>query len=327
MTESALDTEPALDAMSEVAKPRGKKRVLKGRIFNIQRFSTEDGPGIRTTVFLKGCSLTCLWCSNPESQQTWTELAHNNNLCDKCNRCVPACLQKAISLSEIGVSVNRDLCDNCGDCVLVCGPRALRMIGNEQTVDDVFDEIMKDRQYYRSSQGGVTCSGGEPLMQAPFVAALFQRCQEAGLHTTLDTTGYGPAAPFAKVLEYTNLVLFDIKVIDDEVHTRTTGVSNKSILENARLVAESNAQMIIRVPLIPGVSDSDQSITAIAQFVKTLGPGPTVNVLPYHRFGMNKFNMLDRAYPMNDTQPQSHERVTEIVKIFESFNLPCEIVT
>lgn len=323
----SVDTDQVLDAVSKTVKPRGEKRVPKGRIFNIQRFSTEDGPGIRTTVFLKGCSLTCLWCSNPESQQTRPELAHNNNLCDQCGRCVPACTKNAIALDEHGVRVNRDLCDNCGDCVLVCGPRALRMIGQEKTVDEVFEEILKDRQYYRNSQGGVTCSGGEPLMQAPFVEALFQRCQEAGIHTTLDTCGYGPGAPLEKVLKYTNLVLFDIKAMDNEVHTKTTGVSNRSVLDNAQRVADSNVPMIIRVPLIPDITDTDENITAIAQFVKKLRPGQMVNVLPYHRFGMNKYTMLDQMYPMKDAQPLSQERVAKIVELFEVFDLPCEIIT
>ncbi len=324
----ARDTSGLLpEAAAETGTRPTGKQVPKGRIFNIQRFSTEDGPGIRTTVFLKGCSLTCLWCSNPESQQTWPELAHSDALCDHCGRCVPACTRKAISLADVGISVNRDLCDNCGECVLVCGPRALRMMGREHTVDEVFEEILKDRQYYRNSSGGVTCSGGEPLMQAPFVAALFERCQEAGINTTLDTCGYGPGAPLTKVLKHTDLVLFDIKVIDNDIHMRTTGVSNQSILENARRVAESNVPMIIRVPLIPEVSDSDENITAIAQFVKKLRPGLTVNVLPYHRFGMNKYKMLDQAYPMKDAQPIPQERVARIVELFESFDLTCEIIT
>lgn len=302
-------------------------RVLTGRIFNIQRFSTEDGPGIRTTVFLKGCTLTCLWCSNPESQATRRELAHNDALCDKCGRCVPACSKQAIALTGTGIRVNRELCDDCGDCVLVCGPRSLRMIGEDKSIDEVIDEILKDRHYYRSSQGGVTCSGGEPLMQAPFVAALFERCQEAGLHTTLDTTGHAPAAGLEKVLRHTDLVLFDLKVIDDDLHLKTTGISNRTILENARRVSESAIEMIIRVPLIPGVSDTDENVTAIARFLKELRPGLTINVLPYHRFGMNKYRMLDRAYPMDGTQPPSHERVAQIVEMFECAGLPCEIVT
>ncbi|MDY0066374.1 MAG: glycyl-radical enzyme activating protein [Steroidobacteraceae bacterium] len=327
MSECGQDVDAVLDAPDEAMPHDGAEPVLTGRIFNIQRFSTEDGPGIRTTVFLKGCPLTCLWCSNPESQQTHRQLAHNDALCDRCGRCITACSRRAISLTDAGVSVNRDRCDNCGDCVQVCGPRSLRMIGDDKSVDEVLDEILKDRHYYRSSQGGVTCSGGEPLMQAPFVAALFERCQEAGLHTTLDTTGHGSAKSLAAVLRHTNLVLFDLKVMNDALHRRTTGITNRQILRNARLVSDSSAQMIIRVPLIPGVSDADENIAAIARFVKELRPGIVVNVLPYHRFGMNKYRMLDQPYPMDDAQPPTHERVAQIVAMFESAGLACEIVT
>lgn len=337
MSESGLDTDQgpgataasdfSPEAADEVAARRSGKRVPKARVFNIQRFSTEDGPGIRTTVFLKGCSLTCLWCANPESQQTRPELAHSDALCDRCGHCIPVCTRKAIVLDDTGIRVSRDLCNDCGECVVACGPRALRMMGSELTLDEVFEEVEKDRQYYRNSLGGVTCSGGEPLMQAPFVAALFQRCQEAGINTTLDTCGYGPGAPLEKVLKNTNLVLFDIKLIDNEAHMKATGVSNKSILENARRVADSNVPMIIRVPLIPDITDTDANITAIAQFVKKLRPGIPVNVLPYHRFGMNKYKMLDQAYPMGDAQPLPQERVAKIVELFESFDLPCEIIT
>ena len=327
MSDSGLDVDQVLDAPGESFLEDGTQHPLTGRIFNIQRFSTEDGPGIRTTVFLKGCPLTCLWCANPESQQTRRQLAHNDALCDQCGRCLTACGKQAIELTATGIRVNRDLCDNCGDCVKVCGPRALRMIGDDMTVDEVVEEVLRDRLYYRSSQGGVTCSGGEPLMQAPFVAALFERCRDEGLHTTLDTTGHGSARALTAVLEHTDLVLFDLKVMDDALHRQTTGITNRQILRNARLVSDSPAQMIVRVPLIPGVSDTDENVTAIARFVRELRPGIVVNVLPYHRFGMNKYAMLDRAYPMNDAQPPTHARVAQIVESFEAHGLACEIVT
>ena len=327
MSDSGLDVDQVLDAPDELFLEDGAQHLLTGRIFNIQRFSTEDGPGIRTTVFLKGCPLTCLWCANPESQQTRRQLAHNDALCDQCGRCLTACSKQAIELTATGIRVNRDLCDNCGACVKVCGPRALRMIGDDKTVDEVVEEVLRDRLYYRSSQGGVTCSGGEPLMQAPFVAALFERCQDEGLHTTLDTTGHGSARALTAVLQHTDLVLFDLKVMDDALHRQTTGITNRQILKNARIVSASPAQMIVRVPLIPGVSDTDENLTAIARFAKELRPGIVVNVLPYHRFGMNKYAMLDRPYPMNDAQPLTRERVAQVVGMFEACGLECEIVT
>lgn len=306
---------------------RKDQRALQGRIFNIQRFSTEDGPGIRTTIFLKGCPLACLWCSNPESQKTKPELAHSDVLCNRCGHCVTTCSRQAIVVVDNGVQVNRELCDDCGECVAVCATRALRMMGDVVSVEQVFDEVIKDRSYYRNSRGGVTCSGGEPLQQAEFVAALFQKCQAAGIHTTLDTCGYSTRRSLERVLECTDLFLFDIKMIDDRLHRETTGVSNKLILENARRVAGSGKEMIVRVPLIPDASDTDENIAAIAEFVRTLRAGMMVNVLPYHRFGMNKFDMLDRTYPMGDAKPLAKERVTEIVGLFRSCGLPCEVIT
>lgn len=305
----------------------GEVRVLKGHIFNIQRFSTEDGPGIRTTVFMKGCPLTCLWCSNPESQNIRPEIAHSDGVCDRCGHCVTVCDLKAIAVVENGVRIDRELCDNCGKCVSVCGPRGLRMMGSEVTVDAVFDEIEKDKAYYRNSGGGVTCSGGEALSQQKFVAELFRRCQEARIHTTLDTCGFASEKALKSVLEFTDFVLFDLKLIDNQVHIAMTGRSNKAILENAKHIAASGVGMIIRVPLIPDITDTDENITAIAQFVKQLRPGLTVNVLPYHRFGMNKYQMLDRDYPMRDAMSPSLERAQKIVDLFESFGLPCDMVT
>lgn len=310
----------------DVAQPRAA-RVPNGRIFNIQRFSTEDGPGIRTTIFVKGCPLTCAWCANPESQYIRPELGHSDAVCDLCGECVKVCAQNAIEVLAAGVRVNREQCDNCAKCVDVCGPRGLRMMGREYTVDEVFDEILKDQTYYQNSGGGVTCSGGEPLTQPQFVTELFRRCHEAGIHTTLDTSGFGPEQILKNMLEYTDLVLYDLKLMDNAAHEAAVGKPNRLILDNARRIADSGVEMIIRVPLIPGITDADDNITAIAQFVKQLRPGLTVNVMPYHRFGMNKYQMLDREYTMHDLKSPSKEHAQKVVEIFESFGLPCEMVT
>ncbi|MFI5394918.1 MAG: glycyl-radical enzyme activating protein [Candidatus Binatia bacterium] len=303
-------------------------RIVTARIFNIQRFSTEDGPGIRTTVFLKGCPLSCPWCANPESQAGGVEIGHSDPLCDHCNRCVEVCDKKAIALNpEGGVLINRDVCDDCAKCVPVCGPGALRLLGDEYTVDRVFEEIKKDAAYYRNSNGGVTCSGGEPLAQARFVAALFKRCQEAGIHTTLDTCGSAPRRALERVIEYTDLVLFDLKIHDRDAHLAITGHSNQQILDNAKYVASKGIPMIARMPLIPGYTDAEENISAIAGFIRTLGTHIPVHVLPYHRFGMNKYKMLDRPYAPGDVKPPSPERVQTLVQRFQSLGLECEIVT
>ncbi|MBI4518130.1 MAG: glycyl-radical enzyme activating protein [Deltaproteobacteria bacterium] len=303
-------------------------RVVTGRIFNIQRFSTEDGPGIRTTVFLKGCPLLCPWCANPESQLSIAEVGHSDPLCDHCNRCVEVCDRKAIALNSAGgVIIDRRLCDNCAKCVEVCGPRALRVLGDQRTLDEVLEEIKKDQAYYRNSGGGVTCSGGEPLAQARFVAALFKRCHEAGFHTTLDTCGAAPKRALERVLDYTDLVLFDLKIHDRAAHTAIAGRSNQQIFANAKYVVSRGIRMIARMPLIPGYTDSEENVSAIAGFIRKLGAHVPVNLLPYHRFGMNKYAMLDRAYEPGDLKPPPPERVQKIVDRFQSLGLECEVVT
>jgi len=302
--------------------------ALTARIFNIQRFSTEDGPGIRTTVFLKGCPLSCPWCSNPESQAGNTEVAHSDSLCDHCNRCVEVCDRQAISLNPAGgVHINRDACDNCAKCVPVCGTGALRMIGDEYTLDQVYEEIKKDAAYYRNSNGGVTCSGGEPLSHARFVAALFKRCQAAGMHTTLDTCGSAPRRAVERVIEHTDLVLFDFKIFDPARHSAIVGAPLQQILDNAKYIVSQGVRLIARMPLIPGYTDSDENVSALASFIRALGGNIPVNVLPYHRFGMNKYQMLDRSYGPGDAKPPSAERVESVVDRIRSFGLECEIVT
>ena len=300
---------------------------IRGTIFNIQRFSVQDGPGIRTTVFVKGCPLLCPWCSNPESQQFHFEVAHVESLCQQCGRCVAECELQAITLTpEMGISIDRDKCNNCGKCIEVCPNNAMKMFGEEVTVEEVYDIIAKDRLYYQSSGGGMTISGGEPLTQARFAAALFERCQRAGIHTTMDTTGYGSQSDLEMVLPHIDLVLFDLKVIDPTRHKAIVKVSNNIILRNAKHIVESGTQMIIRVPLIPGLTDADENIENIADFVCELGGNIPVNILPYHRFGMGKYAMLNRAYPLQDTDRLPDERLEAILEYIQSHGLTCEVV-
>jgi pyruvate formate lyase activating enzyme len=302
--------------------------VVTGWIFNIQRFSVQDGPGIRTTVFMKGCSLACPWCSNPESQKSHPELAHVDSLCDGCGRCLPVCEPQAISLDGERIDVDRKLCDNCGRCVEVCTPGSLKMFGREISVEEALREIKKDAPYYRNSEGGVTASGGEPLRQPRFVASLFERCREAGIHTALDTCGYAPRDALRSVLEHTDLVLYDLKLIDQEAHTRVLDASNHPILDNARFVVAKRIPLIIRIPLVPGFTDTDENISAIIRFIEGVGEGVTaINVLPYHRFGLDKYGMLDRNYQLGELKPPPQERVRAVVDCLGALGLECEVIT
>jgi pyruvate formate lyase activating enzyme len=299
--------------------------MTKAMIFNIQRFSTEDGPGIRTTVFFKGCPLRCSWCSNPESQKEFRELSHRSRVCNQCGKCVEICEPGAISLASKKIKIKRNICTNCGKCVEVCSLGALNMMGKSMTVEEVLREVLRDSDYYAQSGGGVTASGGEPLMQGEFVASFFKRCQQAGVHTALDTSGYASSRILHKVLRYTNLVLFDIKLMDAGLSRRFTGVSNKLILHNAREIDASGIPQIIRVPLIPSINCFEQNIRDIAHFVKSLKQKTPVELLPYHRLGLSKYESLDRRYRLRNEDVPSEEYVHRIQDIFLALGVECKI--
>ena len=299
---------------------------ITGTVFNIQRFSVQDGPGIRTSVFTKGCPLECPWCSNPESIKPYTEVAHVAPLCKQCGSCIEACDLKAISLAEKGIKIDREKCNNCGKCVQVCTNDALKLFGEEVSVQEVLDEAIKDKLYYHSSDGGVTASGGEALRQARFVSALFELCHEEGIHTTLDTSGHCRQADMEMVLEHTDLVLFDLKLIDPGSHIAILKASNQPIHRNARLIVERGVPMIVRIPLIPGLTDTDENLEGVANFVRDLDSELPINILPYHRMGMGKYPMLDREYKLSELQLMPDERLKEIVDYFQSHRLACDIV-
>lgn len=310
-----------------------------GLIFNIQRYSTEDGPGIRTSVFFKGCPLDCIWCANPESKSQNLELVCRESQCIDCGKCLEACPNGVLSLSAIAEEATRDeskpaevsltidhrACQACGACVDACPSGAMRFYGEPVSVDEVFDEVLKDAEYYRTSGGGVTVSGGEAMMQPEFVEVLFRKCKENNIHTTLDTCGYFDSKAFSRMSDCVDLVLYDIKLMDDAQHKKYTGVHNKRILENARLISELGIEMIIRVPLIPGITDKPENLTAIAEFVKSLSNRHVVNLLPYHNYGENKYKMLGVEYPLHGTKKQSKEQLLEMKEIFEDFGLECTV--
>jgi len=302
---------------------------LKGRVFNIQRYSTDDGPGIRSTVFLKGCPLTCLWCSNPESQQGYFEMGHRDALCRQCGSCVKTCAVEAISLNPDGkgVIIDRLICNNCGKCTEICPEVALSMHGKDLTVEEVFEEVKRDEMFYRNTGGGVTASGGEPLLQPAFVAALFERCQQVGIPTALDTSGHAPRSALEQVLPHTDLVLYDLKCMDNTDSIVALGQQNDLMLQNAEYVMKSDVPVIIRIPLIPGITEKTENLQKIAEFIKRVNPSTPVNVMPYHRLGISKFRMMDRDYELSELEQVPKERIAQIADIFDSFKLECEIVT
>ena len=230
------------------------KKGVEGLIFSIQRYSLHDGPGIRTIVFFKGCNLRCLWCHNPESQSAVPELMSYPDKCRNCGACTAFC-SKAFT----------DACSKCGSCASVCRYGAREKCGKKESADDVFDVILKDRDYYEVSGGGVTLSGGEPLLQPEFAAAILEKCRENGIHTAIETAGNVPSETLERLMPLTDLFLYDIKCIDTELHKNLTGVSNDLILSNARLLQNSGAEVIFRMPVVPGFNDSE--IGAVSEFV------------------------------------------------------------
>lgn len=296
-----------------------------GIIFNIQKFSVHDGPGIRTTVFMKGCPLSCQWCSNAESMSPEPELGIIREMCNSCKKCLDVCPEDAIRLDNDVIQFDRERCTACGECAAVCPPGAITIYGRRVIVDEVFKEISKDKSFYEGSGGGITVSGGEPLQQADFVAALFMRCREESIDTCLDTCGCASAEALEKVLPFTGYVLFDIKHMDAEKHKQFTGVTNDLILRNAEIVANSGIQVLFRIPLIEGVNDTAENIEETGRFLKTLGNSAAIELLPYHRLGIGKYRTLDRPYPGKSFITPAPEKIEAVRQVFEENGIRCTV--
>jgi pyruvate formate lyase activating enzyme len=316
------------------------EKQLTGRVYDIQGFSVQDGPGIRTTVFLKGCPLRCPWCHSPESQQFDKQLSWIAMRCigvAKCGRCIAACAKAGISLGKVTqhavtqediqlIHLGRTLCDVCGSCATACYPKALYVCGTDYTVEEIVDRVSKDIPFYEHSGGGVTVSGGEPLSQPEFTLQLLKCLKERGIHTALDTTGYSRYENIAAVLPYTDLFLYDLKHMDSGQHKTTIGVPNKIILENAQNIARQGGKLQIRVPIIPRFNDSEENIRTTGVFCKSLGDAVTViQLLPYHNLGVVKYQRIDEDRVILEAQPPSEEKIESIKRILEDMGLPVTV--
>ncbi|MBM4446980.1 MAG: glycyl-radical enzyme activating protein [Chloroflexi bacterium] len=293
----------------------------KGLVFSIQRYSIHDGPGIRTTVFFKGCPLRCKWCSNPESMNPYPELMVRDARCNECGKCLEVCVPGAITLDKTSVLVDRSRCDLCLKCVEVCFPSAIEITGQYMNVEEVVEECVKDELFYRNSGGGVTLSGGEPLYQPEFALELLKACKEKGLSTAIDTSGHASWEVLDKVLQYTDFVLYDIKHIDSEMHNSGTGVKNGLILKNLKRVVDTKrAKVWIRIPVIPDFTDSEQYMERLTVFLTNM-PVEKISLLGYHEWGRPKYGFVGREYPLDGSVSPSQERLQSLGDIIQSKGL------
>jgi pyruvate formate lyase activating enzyme len=289
---------------SELERAPAGDAAREGTVFDIKRYSVHDGPGLRTTVFLKGCSLACAWCHNPESISARPELAFYPQRCIGCGACVDACPNGAHRIGDDGAHVLvRDLCQRCGRCAEACYAEALVMIGRTRTVGDVLTVLLEDRAFYERSGGGITLSGGEPFVQPQFTAALLRACKAEGLHTAVDTAGHVPWATIEEALPHIDLVLYDLKHADPQQHHRYTGAPNDRALANLRRVSEAGAAIEVRMPIIPDVNDDDAALDAAARLLGSLRALLGVRLLAYHRLAGSKYASIGR----DNTMPRGDE--------------------
>ncbi|MBR0360456.1 MAG: glycyl-radical enzyme activating protein [Clostridia bacterium] len=288
-----------------------------GTIFNIQKFSINDGPGIRTTVFMKGCPLNCLWCHNPESKSRKTEIFFDARKCVGCRSC-EVCPYGCHVFTDTEHIFNREKCIACGKCAAECYTDALELVGTEKSVEEIIAEVMKDEAFYENSGGGMTLSGGEPMFQFNFTYELLKRAKENGLHTCIETCGFAKWEQYEKIADLVDIFLFDYKETDPGKHKEFTGVTNELILENLKKLDEKGCKTVLRCPIIPGLNDTDEHFTGIAKTANSLRNVLEINVEPYHPLGKGKSEMLGKEYFSDDLSFADDNAVKEWIEKISS---------
>ena len=298
--------------------------MASGVIINIQKYSVHDGPGIRTTVFLKGCPLSCWWCHNPESQNPNHEIMFFEERCTGCGVCVKRCPQRAISMVNNAPIVEEGNCTFCGKCADFCPNNAREYVGKDMTVQELMKEIIKDEVFYEESNGGVTFSGGEPLIQGEFLYEVLKSCKERGIHTAVDTSGCAAWEKLEKISNKVDLFLYDLKLMNNERHKKYMGTENIIILENLKRLSAKGANIFVRMPIISGINDDDENINEAIKFLSNINVNQ-VNLLTYHKMGMDKYRRLKMEYKLSGMEKPSEERMAEIAEKFTQKGLKVKI--
>lgn len=294
----------------------------KALVFDIKRYAINDGPGIRMVIFLKGCNLNCAWCHNPEGISPAAEQMYNPAKCIKCGTCVEACPEKALTLTEEGIVTNPVLCQLNGVCAAVCPTKAIELCGKPFDVQEIMQEIEKERVFFEQSGGGVTFSGGEPMMHPDFLVRLLDECGEKGIHRAVDTAGLVSTEVLLRVAARTDLFLYDLKMMDAERHRKWTGVSNEIILRNLQTLAENGANILVRIPLVGGINDDAENLEATARFIASLaGHKKVVNLLPYHKIAQSKYGKLGRPEDFQLFGEPTKSKLDEAIAIFQYFGI------
>ena len=300
-----------------------KKTMTSGRISNIERYTLHDGPGIRTTVFLKGCPLRCLWCSNPETQAGHPQLAFFKERCNGCIRCIEQCPQNAISINQnsIKVELDFDKCNHCGECVGACNMDALVMIGEWISAEEIANLVARDKVFYQHSNGGITLSGGDPLWQPEFAGEILRLCRENQIHTAIQTCGYGTQEQIDHMIPFLDLAIIDLKHSDSFAHQELTGEGNEIILENIKYIDSKKIPIVIQIPLIPDVNDSDEILKNIFEFTGNLKNALGVSLLPYHSLGVPKYAHIGKSYSMPSIDNPSANYLKEKIESCKNYQV------
>ncbi len=309
---------------SELSLMRSSSPSPTGLVADIDRFAVHDGPGIRTAVYLKGCPLRCPWCHSPETQRAQPELVFYAARCTACGLCLPACPEGALSLAEPRIAVDWARCTHCGECTKVCYPGALKLLGRWVTADELLAEIERDRPFFQASGGGVTLTGGEATAQPAFCRAVLAGCRARGIHTALETNGCAPWAVYQDLAGLVDLFLYDVKLVDDDRHRALTGASNRLALENLARLAGLGAEIVARVPCIPGLNDSPEDISAAAALVSRLGL-KRIDLLPYNETAGAKYAWLGREYPLPGLKTQAPDQMEALAGLCRSSGLSAQI--